>query len=156
MNLCNELQRTRRTARAVFSVDDMRLLAKASFSLKSIISTRPNDNGEDLVWAMLSCPELSSDMREYFKNSGNTAEFLTATATSSNGILDCSHLFITSSSNEKVGMYNIPLLRDGVFTGSQLLAALSDVFITYFWLEKKWLTDVAAYDTTMPQSVAFC
>ncbi|OCL12009.1 hypothetical protein AOQ84DRAFT_421518 [Glonium stellatum] len=156
MNLCNELQKTRKTARAVFSVDDMRLLAKASCALKPIISSQQNDHGNDLVWAMLSCPELSSDLRKLLEAT-NLSEFLAAKAKSENGILDCTSLpGMDHAVNEKAGKYNILLVRDGEFTGTQILAALSDVFVTYFWIEKKWVTDVVAYNHTIPQSVTMC
>jgi hypothetical protein len=158
MSLCNELQSTRKTARAVFSVDDMRLLAKASWSLKELISPKKDDHGSDLVWAMLYCQELSSDIRIRISlKDANMSDFLAAKATCVDGILDCTALLATDTAvNEKAGKYKIPLISDGEYTGSQILAALSDVFITFFWIEKKWITDVAAYDTTMPQSVIMC
>jgi len=42
------------------------------------------------------------------------------------------------------------------YTGQQLLAALAVVFLSYYWIDKKWTTDVTAYELTMPQSVLMC
>jgi hypothetical protein len=105
---------------------------------------------------MLCCPELSSEIRRSLKET-NISEFLAAKARCDGGVLDCASLLATDTAmNEKARKYEIPFVADGEYTGAQILAALSDIFITYFWMEKKWLTDVAAYDTTVPQSVTMC
>lgn len=45
---------------------------------------------------------------------------------------------------------------DDNFSSKQVLAAFVHVFLTYFWIEKKWISDVKAYDATIPQSVTMC
>ncbi|KAL5042959.1 hypothetical protein BDW71DRAFT_188896 [Aspergillus fruticulosus] len=156
MALCNDLQRTRKTGRACFSVEDMRLLSKAAWSLKTVLEPPTKNTAQDLVWAFLYCPKLSQDIRKALTAS-DASRFLTAKVTSRAGVLDCSNLLgLGSNAEENSGNYPIPLLADNDFTGAQVLAALLIVFITYFWIDKRWITDVTAYDATIPQSVLMC
>ncbi|KAK4163267.1 hypothetical protein QBC43DRAFT_319809 [Cladorrhinum sp. PSN259] len=161
MALCNNLQSTRKTSNAVFSVDDMRILAMASHSLQPIISgTKPgsSSNGKDLFWAMLYSRDLSQHIRESLKPD-NMAQFATAKVVCQNGVLSCASLPGLCGSDpleEKTAQYSVPLVADGEYTGLQVMAALADVFITYYWIDKKWVTDVAVYDWTIPQSVTMC
>jgi len=154
IKLCNELQQKRMTGRACFSVDDMRLLANAASTLREeLISS----NGEELIWAVLYCPELSRCILKALKTIG-IAEFLTAKVACKDGCLDISAAIGNDKEGDEksAGQFKIPLVGDNEFTGEQLIAAVASVFITYYWIEKKWLTDVAAYDNTMPQSVLMC
>ncbi|KAI1472029.1 uncharacterized protein F4812DRAFT_456127 [Daldinia caldariorum] len=152
MRLCNELQVTRKTAKACFSVDDMRLFSKAACALKEILSPTGRSDGEGLVWAMLYCTDLSTNVRRWFEAAGNDKEaFFSAKITSKHGQLDCASLLSLAdpAEQEKLTLktattFTVPLLDDGEFTGAQILAALTIVFITYFWISKKWITDVAA------------
>lgn len=156
MILCNNLQETRKTAHAMYSVDDMRILAKASHSLKQIISS--SSNGKDLVWAMLYCPDLSRDIRKSLTKD-NISQFAAATVRCQDGALNCTSLPGFGGeldAVEKPAKYQIPLVADGEYTGMQVLAALADVFITYYWIDKRWITDVTVYDFTIPQSVMMC
>ncbi|KAK0724584.1 hypothetical protein B0H67DRAFT_657176 [Lasiosphaeris hirsuta] len=155
LNLCNELQRRRKTGHAMFSVDDMRLLAKASCSLKPIISPRGKP-GHDLVWAMIYCPNLSRDVCKSLTSTDITS-FLAAEFVCQGGSLGCASLpELSSADPEKPIGYTIPLVADGKFTGTQVLAALAYVFITYYWINKAWPNNVALYDSTMPQNVLMC
>lgn len=164
MWLCNELQRTRKTGRAVFSVDDMRLLAKVSNALKGIISPAQGPDGRDMVWAFICCPDLSRDIRESLSsveaNADALGPYLTAKVKCSDGWLDCASLpgmaALGDGTTTTTSKYRTPLVADGEYTGAQVLAALSDVFIAYYWIEKRWITDVAMYDATIPQSVTMC
>ncbi|KAK3983875.1 hypothetical protein QBC44DRAFT_302390 [Cladorrhinum sp. PSN332] len=154
MILCNNLQSTRKTARAMYSVEDMRILAKASHSLKPIISG-PGQT-EDLVWAMLYCPDLSRHIRTSLTR-GNLAQFAAAEARCEGGVLDCATLpGLCGSDAEKPVQYTVPLVGNGTYTGMQILAAMADVFIRYYWIDKRWISDVTMYDFTIPQSVAMC
>ncbi|EER25912.1 hypothetical protein D8B26_008236 [Coccidioides posadasii str. Silveira] len=160
MKLCNDLQQTRKMARATYSVEDMRLLAKASNNIAPFISPDKAGHGkdpttakpEDLIWAMLVCPELSSNIRESLTEM-NLQAFLDAKVECEDGVLTLPDL---SGLREMGPKYKVPLVANGDFTGQQLLAALIDIFIRYFWIDKAWPTDVAAYDMTMPQTVAMC
>jgi hypothetical protein len=155
LELCNDLQRRRKTGQAMFSVDDMRLLAKASHSLKPIISP-DGKQGDDLVWAMICCPEVSRDVCKSL-TSTNITSFLAAQFVCRGGSLSSAFLpDLTSADPEKPIEYTIPLVADGTFTGTQVLAALAHVFITYYWINKAWPNNVALYDSTMPQNVLMC
>ncbi|KAL2150143.1 hypothetical protein VTH82DRAFT_7819 [Thermothelomyces myriococcoides] len=155
MDLCNDLQNTRKTGHAMFSVDDMRLLAKASCSLKPIISPLGKD-GQDLVWAMICCPDLSRDIRKLLNKPASVTDFLTAKFVCRNGSLSSESLRDSGDADAKKTEYTVPLIDDGNFTGTQVLAALAYVFITYYWIDKAWPSDVALYDSTMPQNVIMC
>ncbi|KAI1462796.1 hypothetical protein F4805DRAFT_10421 [Annulohypoxylon moriforme] len=155
MTLCNNLQGTRKTARACFTVDDMRLLALAASDLKKFLSPKMNLDGQDLVWAFIYSPKFFDDILESLKTA-SFPQFLEAKATAKGGILDCAALLPTGDGqddNEKTTSYEIPEVTDAEFTGAQVLASLSIILITYFWIEKRWPTDVAAYEWTMPQNV---
>ncbi|RSL58859.1 hypothetical protein CEP54_007558 [Fusarium duplospermum] len=164
MMLCNELQATRKTARACFSVADMRLLAKAVSVLRDGFLT-PNTGNQnkgslDLIWAMLSCDKLSRSILKAVKTAP-VAEFLTTKVTCKAEMLDCEALGqVAAKGGEKIESedwkFSVPLVADGEFTGEQVVAALAVTFITYYWIDKKWITDVAVYNNTIPQSVLMC
>lgn len=155
LELCNELQRRRKTSQAMFSVDDMQLLSKASCSLKPIISPR-GALGDDLVWAMICCPNLSRDVCKSLTLTDITS-FLAARFVCRGGSLSCPPMpDLSSADPEKPMEYTIPLVADVNFTGTQVLAALAHVFITYYWINKAWPNNVALYGSTMPQNVLMC
>ena len=153
MLLFDGLQRTRKTARACFSVDDMRLLANASSELRG----EPKLSDEDLIWAVLYCPELSRWILKALKTA-KKAEFFTARVTCKDGLFEVSAAIGSDMvGNEKAtGQFKIPLVSDSEFTGEQLIGAVALVFITFYWIEKKWVADVAAHDNTIPQNVLMC
>ncbi|KAI0546689.1 hypothetical protein F4679DRAFT_575256 [Xylaria curta] len=160
MGLCNELQLTRKTAHATFSVEDMRLLAKAVGTLKDVLGSSQENRGDDLIWAMLYSPNLSLDVRKWIEAaSDDLYGFFSAMVTIKDGILDCAGWIDSIGPAERHNLnsgttkYKVPLIQDGVFSGAQVVAALTIAFITYFWIDAKWITDVAAYDMTMPHSV---
>ncbi|KAL8387232.1 hypothetical protein RB595_010061 [Gaeumannomyces hyphopodioides] len=157
VSLCNELQRKRKTGRIFCSVDDMRLLAKVSYALRRIISPPGLDRGRDLSWAMICCPDLSRDIRDSLE-SVSLRQYLGAKVNCKDGLLDCASLpgMATPMNGRETTKYRTPLVADGEYTGAQVLAALSDVFITFYWIDKRWITDVAVYDATIPQSVTMC
>ena len=165
MELCNGLQNTRKTARACYTVEDMKLIAKAESAVRGVVSRPPGD-GEDLIWAILSCPKLSRAVLKRLEKDDNT-EFLDAKLTikekAGKMLLGCPALKgcveidgNDDDVNEDEGVFRVPLVGEGEFTGTQMVAAVSIVFITYYWIDKKWVTDVSKYDATMPQSVLMC
>ncbi|KAF2968908.1 hypothetical protein GQX73_g4673 [Xylaria multiplex] len=154
MKLCNELQETRKKKRACFSVDDMQLMAKAAALLLSVAGE------QDLVWAVLYCPTISSDVLKQLEME-DVETFLDIIVTVRDCVIYCGPWTAdgepTTDENTWHRRYdNVPFVADGSFTGKQLVAAVTIVFITYYWIEKRWNTDVAAYDMTMPQSVLMC
>ncbi|OCL11174.1 hypothetical protein AOQ84DRAFT_287775 [Glonium stellatum] len=151
--LCNEFQDIRTNSRAVFTVDDMLVISKASASLGGIISTA----GMDLVWAMLAQPELFSHFTQRLPKM-RIAILLQAKVTCAASQLDCTTLMESAAAPEEEKqsqkIYSVPLCSNGEFSGTQLLAAFMDVFLTFFWVEKRWMSDVALYDATVPQTIA--
>ncbi|UPK92452.1 hypothetical protein LCI18_003387 [Fusarium solani-melongenae] len=91
MKLCNDLQDTRKKARACFSVDDMRLLAKAASTLRDVVlapkANEDKQKPQDLLWAMLYCGELSRDVFQVLKTA-NVSDFLAARVICKNEVLD--------------------------------------------------------------------
>lgn len=158
MDLCNDLQRTRKTARACFTVEDMQLLAKASSMMRKFLDRAAAKNGRDLIWALLYCPRLVPNILQAVRTV-DYAILLDAKIVCTNGMLDCTAMFRVKS-EVMVERYNEPykvaLVADGEYTGAQMIAALCATLITYYWIEAKWITDVSMYDTTMPQSVLLC
>ncbi|KAK4145167.1 uncharacterized protein C8A04DRAFT_27171 [Dichotomopilus funicola] len=162
LDLCNDLQCRRKTGYAMLSVEDMRLLAKASYSLKPIISPA-GGGGRDLIWAMICCPDLPRDIcSSLAPTKSDITGFLAARFVCRSASLRCAYppdLLRGSGGagpEKDVDYYAVPLVADGEFTGTQILAALAYVFITYYWINKAWATNVALYDSTMPQNVLMC
>ncbi|KAI1207186.1 uncharacterized protein F4807DRAFT_435997 [Annulohypoxylon truncatum] len=159
MELCNELQQTRKGKRACFTVTDMRLMALSTTDLKDIISPTKDRDSQDLVWAFLYSPKLFDDVLELLKTAKPEQILttrVTTKVTTEGKSLDCADLLHVGKEQEdekQIALYEVPELGNAEFTGAQVLASLSVVLITYFWIEKRWCTDVAAYERTMPQSV---
>jgi hypothetical protein len=165
MSLCNELQRIKKTCRSMLSIEDLRIIAKASKSVRNIVNTA-NDAASspiDLIWAMLYSPELLNDVSKRFEFRDLAPECIfekSFTAKIKNCRIDCTAL----TSKEKdlgsalklKGHYEIPLVANGEYEGQQVLAAFLDVSLTYFWINRKWISNVALYDLTIPQSVTMC
>lgn len=144
MTLCNEFQHIKITSRAVFTIDDMGVISKASVSLRRIVS----QEGLDLIWAIIVSPDLFTGLVEQMAQMEVEAVIKT-TVKCTGKTLDCTSLGLDKR-------YPVPLMDDGKFSGTQILAALMDVFLTYFWFESCWISDVAVYDATVPQSVIMC
>ncbi|KXX79108.1 hypothetical protein MMYC01_204357 [Madurella mycetomatis] len=166
MELCNGLQNTRKTARACYTVEDMKLIAKAESAVRRLVSRSPG-GGEDLIWAILSCRKLSRAVLKKLEKDNNTNffrdELTIKKQTCGRTILECPALkgCVERDENdddakEDDGVFRVPLVSGDKFTGGQIVAAVSVVFITYYWINKKWVTDVTKYDATMPQSVLMC
>lgn len=153
MVLCNEFQRIKTTSRAMFTIDDMRMISKASESLRRIVSPQ----GMDLIWAIIASPELFSDLVQRFgQDSFKVQSVLDSSVKCQNGIVNCTSLSDAELDPGLDGRYSVPLMGEGDFPGIRILAAFLDVFLTFFWMESKWISDVAMCDTTMPQSVTMC
>ncbi|RSM09366.1 hypothetical protein CEP52_004208 [Fusarium oligoseptatum] len=164
MDLCNELQRTRKKARACFSVGDMRLLAKAASVLRDVfLKPKTGDSKhepQDLAWAMLYCGKLSRSILKAVKRAP-VSEFLTTRVICKDGVLDCEAIGrVAAQEGDHLDLedwrFDVPLVANGEFTGEQVVAAVAVTFITYYWIDKEWITDVAVYDNTIPQSVLMC
>lgn len=153
MALCNQFQQFKMSSPVMFTIADMGIISKAS-SLLRVIVTEP---GTDIIWAMIESRDLFSYLLERLREmkvQQDVQDLLIKTVESKNGVLDCSPL--NCRPEDDVGRFVVPLVEDRVFTGAQVLAAFLDVFLTYFWIEKSWISDVAVYDATVPQSVTMC
>lgn len=109
---------------------------------------------------MLYCGELSRDVLQALKTA-NVSDFLAARVTCKNEVLDCEALRrAAGQKGEEIEAdpwrYHAPLVADGEFTGEHVVAAVASTFITYYWIDKAWITNVAVYDNTMPQNVLVC
>lgn len=165
MELCNYFQLTRTFRRADFTVEDMRIICIASTELDKILSPQASlgdtDPLWDIFWAMVVSPELLEDVVKGFNEVGFPG-FLQAKIATYEKPRQGKTLFFnlpqaTGASSEPISQkYTVPLVSDGNFSGTQILAACAHVFIRYFWVEKKWITDVCIYDATIPQSVTMC
>ena len=171
VKLCNEMQAKRRTARATFSVCDMTIISKASACLQ-----RHCASSSHLFWAMLVCPVLFTDLRTRLRGCDATSlkSLLASDFQIKNEVLVGRELAnIAKESNEKVkddsdsevsveamgrtgdgGVdYAVPECPDGIFAGAQIVAAFFDVCLTFYWIEKKWVTDVSMYTAAIPPTV---
>ena len=169
--LCNEMQAKRRKARATFSVGDMTIISKASACLQ-----RHSGPPTHLFWSMLVCPALFTDLRKRLQSLDATSlkSLLTSDFQIKDEVLVGRDLAnIAKESNEKVKDdsdsevsveamgrtgdgdvdYAVPECPDGIFVGAQIVAAFFDVCLTFYWLEKKWVTDVSMYTAAIPPTV---
>ncbi|KAF8540294.1 hypothetical protein BDD12DRAFT_735065 [Trichophaea hybrida] len=156
MVLCNELQHIRKKQRAIYTIDDMIVLSKSSLSLRKMVATNET-RSVDLVWALIVSQPFFADILQRFRN----VDLKTALAysiTISNGVIDCNPLRCPEVESDPKfnGRYPVPCVADGNFPVDCVLAALIDVFLTYFWIEKGCASDIDAYDSTIPQSVTMC
>lgn len=171
VKLCNEMQARRRTARATFSVADMAVISKASACLQKQFHQLTH-----LSWALLVCPALFTDMRVRLKeievNSLKTL-LLSEFEIKSEVLISCELKSIAKESNEKLKDdsesensvrvtgrtgdeetdYIVPECPEGIFSGEQVVAAFFDVCLTFYWIEKKWVTDVSMYTAAIPPTV---
>lgn len=148
MALCNKMQNSK-IYPVMFTIADMVIISKASGSLRDIVA----ESGTDIIWAIIMCHDLFSYLVERFGQM-DAKDLLDKTISCKNGILDCKSLKPTV--REESRTFVVPLMDDREFSGAQVLAALLDVFLTCFWVEGKWVSDVAVYDSTVPQSVTMC
>lgn len=168
MELCNDLQRTRKTARVHFSVSDMRLIAIATSSLRTeFLKPRDGTQPLELAWALIYSRKITRAILKALSTAHMTT-FLGTQISCEDEWLDLSELLGDSvneeigdeqeedEKNARMGQYYIPSLSNGSFTGEEILAALALVFLTHYWIDKSWITDVSHYDSTIPQSVLMC
>ncbi|KAJ8115250.1 hypothetical protein ONZ43_g4712 [Nemania bipapillata] len=169
MILCNSFQHTRTQSYASFTVEDMIVVAKVSRLLRKT---------PGLAWAMLISPDLFNDLARAF-GGPKLRDSLKATVTCRNDVLYCTELMDQCGIGRKKGAnyaavddnvntpgvpnhtaegmtYDVPLCPDGEFDGRQVLASFLDVMITYFWTDKRWVTDVELYDNVIPQTITMC
>ncbi|KAI5776931.1 hypothetical protein EDC01DRAFT_432681 [Geopyxis carbonaria] len=150
VKLCNESQRMKTTARSMSSVEDMKLISKASNSLRRMVSGDKFEYEADLTWAMLASPNLFKHLSKLFSD-GKIKSVVEGTISSKDGKLDC------APAGEVSAIFAVPLvLGEQIFDGEKVLAAFLDVLLTWYWVEKRWTSDVAMYDTAIPQSVTMC
>lgn len=171
IKLCNELQTKRRTARANFSVEDMIVMSKASACLQ-----RHSPSSGHLFWALLVCPALFTDLRTRLQGLDSTSleSLFTSKFQIKDEVLVSRELAdIAKESNEKakadsdsevsvqaIGRtgddevdFAVPECPDGIFTGEQMIAAFFDVCLRFYWIEKRWVTDVSMYTAAIPPTV---
>ena len=172
INLINSFQRIKSTSCPMFTTADMVLISRASVSLRGLIRCE----GMDLVWAILASPELFDHL---FNLVTHTAmeDLLDSRLACESGRFN---LILTKGSDPEArlapsgvkgelvrdgtfesiqlvqGGIKVELVKDGTFEGIQVVAALMDVFLNFFWIDRSWVTDVALYDTKVPQSVTMC
>jgi hypothetical protein len=177
--MCNAIQSIPRKAQSVFSVADMVLMAKACASLQKLIEPA----GQDLVWAMLVCPKLFSGVagRVRKMSTSDIKTTLKTLVKIQSKKLDCTALMgfdsvdsekalvdtttveraengetsddLSDDEDEDNHVYSVPLCADGEFSTAQLVAAFVEVCLTFYWLEKKWITDVSMYSAAIPPTV---
>ena len=152
IELINNFQLIKSTSRVMFTTADMVLISRASVSLRRLIGLK----GMDLVWAILASPELFDHLFHCITDR-TMKDLRDSKLTCESGWFDftlkrCSK----PEARPAEGGIKVELVEDGTFEGIQVVAALMDVFLNFFWIDRSWVTDVALYDTTMPQSVTMC
>ncbi|KAF1833155.1 hypothetical protein BDW02DRAFT_570352 [Decorospora gaudefroyi] len=170
VKLCKEMQVKRRKARATFSIKDMTIISRASERLQR------HPSSPDLFWALLVCPALFTDLRTRLGSLDATTLklLLVSDLRIEKEVLVCPELAdVAKESNENVkddadsdvdavvtgrtgdgGVdYVVPECLDGAFTGARLVAAFLDVCLTFYWIEKMWLSDVCMYTAAIPSTV---
>ncbi|KAK0753006.1 hypothetical protein B0T18DRAFT_451429 [Schizothecium vesticola] len=139
----------------ILPLDDVALFQKASYTLREKGHAHP-----DLVWAIVVCPKLYEDLADFF----HKMECLSALGnfvSCTREVLDCTALMAANQTEDSEVMdntreYSIPLYEDGRFSSSELLAAFIDLTVTAFWVNKRWISSVWAYDPLIPSTVTMC
>jgi hypothetical protein len=166
------MQAKRRKARATFSVNDMGIISKASLCLQE----RFKSSSEDLFWAMLVCPALFTDLKTRIQgsNAASLKPMLSCVVQINSEVLSCTELANTPeekgekdnddarSDASAPGVvdgrtgddeYVVPQCADGKYTGAQIIGAYLDACLTFYWIEKKWVSDVSMYSAAIPPTV---
>jgi len=152
IELINNFQLIKSTSRAMFTTADMVLISRASVSLRRLIGCK----GMDLVWAILASPELFDDLFCCVTDT-TMKDLLDSELTCKSGCFDLTLMKCWKPETKSAaGGIKVEFVEDRTFKGIQVVAALMDVFLNFFWIDRSWVTDVALYDTTMPQSVTMC
>jgi hypothetical protein len=173
VKLCNEMQQKRRKARVIFSVNDMGIISKASLCLQK------NANAsKQLFWSLLVCPALFEDVKKRLQgiDAGSLKLLLDCGVQITNEILVCPELTqVAKESNEKADDdsrseasievdhqgrtgdgevdYAVPECAEGKFSGMDMVGAFLDVCLTFYWIEKRWISDVSMYTAAIPPTV---
>jgi hypothetical protein len=174
--LCNEMQQKRRKARVIFSVNDMGIISKASLCLQKNVNA-----SEQLFWSLLVCPALFKDVMERLQgiDTGSLQRLLDCGIQIKNEILVCPELTqVAKNSNETENAddddnrsevsiendhqgrtgddkvdYAVPECAEGDFSGMDMVGAFLNVCLTFFWIEKRWISDVSIYTAAIPPTV---
>ncbi|KAL2268058.1 hypothetical protein VTJ83DRAFT_2904 [Remersonia thermophila] len=157
MLLCNEVHDIlAKWATNEFPINDMVVMAKASHEIRN------NNKATELSWAMLISPELFTDMEELFEKHISAHE-LDETVQCQGEVLDCTELLRGHLSprggddaSRTAHTYATPLCAEGKYTGWELLTAFTELMIVSFWIQTKWMTNVAQYVRGIPQTVIMC
>ncbi|KAG0137946.1 hypothetical protein HOY82DRAFT_319777 [Tuber indicum] len=150
IKLINYFQSIKSTSHPTFTAADMILISRASASLRKLIGPQ----GMDLVWAILASPKLFGHLADRITHT-TMQDLLYSRLICKSGRFNFSQM---KRSEVKLAAdeIKVELVEDGTFRGIQVVAAFMDVFLNFFWIDSGWATDVALYDTTMPQSVTMC
>jgi len=172
--LCNEMQQKRRKARVIFSVNDMGIISKASLCLQKNAYA-----SDQLFWSLLVCPALFKDVMERLQNidAESLKLLLDCGVQINNEVLVCPELTqVAKKSNEKANDdddgsevsvevdhqgrtgegevdYAVPECAEGDFSGMDIIGAFLNVCLTFFWIEKRWISDVSIYTAAIPPTV---
>src|SRR5690606_28820583 len=98
MKICNNFQPKICNSRAIFNVEDMIIISKASLSLESIIKGPATDYttkdseppGRDLEWALVSSPPFFNYLSKIFHGEFDLDKVINAKITITGGEIDCS------------------------------------------------------------------
>ncbi|KAG0640744.1 hypothetical protein HOY80DRAFT_785304 [Tuber brumale] len=150
IKLINYFQSIKSASHATFTAADMVLISRASASLRGLIGPE----GMDLIWAILASPKLFGHLADRITHT-TMQDLLYSRLSCKSGRFNFSQM---KCSERKLAAdeIKVELVGDGTFRGIQVVAAFMDVFLNFFWIDSGWVTDVALYDTTMPQSVMMC
>lgn len=179
--MCNIIQTApfKMQVSSALSVFDMRLMSKACACLQNLIEP----TGQDLVWAMLVSPKLFSNVARRIRriSSLSVKTTLDIVVKIANEKLDYTVLMESDAAEPEKGateaavavnerdddgsedlsddededshICSVPLCADGEFSCAQLVAAFLEVCLTFYWLERKWITDVSMYSAAIPPTV---
>lgn len=152
--LINEMQRLWKSIQREFSVEDVAVVSQASITVRRLI--KPEN--ADLGWALLVCPKLFRRLAKFLsKAEGSDLQiFLNTTIEiekeNVNGAGFESNLRL-GDAKEEDATYAVPLCRDGTFTAVELTAAFMDLWLTFYWIEMKWTTNVHIYGGSIPPTI---
>jgi hypothetical protein len=178
--MCNSIHLIPRKARIVLSVADMGLMAKACASLHEFIKPTGQDLVWAMLVCPKLFSRVSASVGKMSATEIKTT--LKKTVNIKNENLDCTALMgpdVVGSEKAFVGtttaergdkgadsdesddenedenshIFAVPLCSDGEFSTAQLVAAFVNVCLTFYWLERKWVSDVSMYSAAIPPTV---
>ncbi|KAI5797850.1 hypothetical protein DFH27DRAFT_514978 [Peziza echinospora] len=181
LQVCHSYKDIRANGRANFSIEDMGILADACDALLLAFGSQDpraksnwkHERIDQLRWAFLIVPGLFTHVARCFSKLGlheicamrrviviqrdEVRCRLELPPDLEDGILNDDDEIDCDFIGDDVWRFPYSGKEEVGYAGGEVLAAYLYVFLTFFWIEESaWVSDISAYNSTIPNSVTMC